>query len=127
MYKPWTFGINSFVQGFLFGFIELTYQYIYKFSPEREIFELSDGGHIALDFFYTDKRPNKKKKDYTKRESPYRPLVVIVPGLTGDHTRLYMISTIKAGLENGYDCVVVNYRGLAGVPLKVSFGNLNTL
>jgi hypothetical protein len=31
-----------------------------------------------------------------------------------------MISTLKAALENEYDAVVINYRGLAGVPLKVT-------
>jgi predicted alpha/beta-fold hydrolase len=49
------------------------------------------------------------------------PLVLIVPGLTGDSTKLYMISTIKAAMEQEYDAIVINYRGLAGVPLKVRF------
>jgi hypothetical protein len=30
-----------------------------------------------------------------------------------------MISLIKAAIRNGYDIVVINYRGLGGVPLKV--------
>jgi predicted alpha/beta-fold hydrolase len=48
-----------------------------------------------------------------------RPLIAIVPGVTGDINKLYMISLIKASIINGYDIVVINYRGMAGVPLKV--------
>jgi predicted alpha/beta-fold hydrolase len=50
---------------------------------------------------------------------------VVVPGLTGDSTKLYMISTVKAAVERGFDAVVINYRGLAGVPLKVRIISLN--
>ena len=45
----------------------------------------------------------------------------MVPGVTGDNTKLYMIELIEAANINGYDLVCINYRGQGGVPLKVKF------
>ena len=87
---------------------------IFKFKTEREIFELSDGGQIALDWFV-----HKDSKAKTDNEEKVRPLLAIVPGVTGDATKMYMISIAKASYQHGYDVCVVNYRGLGGVPLKV--------
>jgi len=53
------------------------------------------------------------------KETSTNPLALVIPGVTGDATKLYMISTVREAFKNGYDVVVVNYRGLAGVPLKV--------
>jgi len=53
------------------------------------------------------------------KDTSTKPLLVLIPGLTGDYTKMYMMSSIKASHRQGYDCVVANYRGLAGVPLKV--------
>lgn len=97
--------------------MELVYQRMYKYIPEREIFELSDGGLLALDWFYAQDSEGKTKD----KETSTNPLIILIPGLTGDHTVLYMISTLRAALKNHYDCVVVNYRGLVGVPLKVHY------
>jgi len=58
-----------------------------------------------------------KKKELSKDES-HRPLLVVVPGVTGDNTKLYMITMVKAAHKNGFDMVCANYRGLGGVPLK---------
>jgi predicted alpha/beta-fold hydrolase len=86
------------------------------------MFELSDGGEVALDWFMC---PDKDKT--INRETSTKPLLVLIPGLTGDHTKMYMISSIKAAHKQGYDCVIANYRGLAGVPLKVRILFLNLL
>ena len=61
--------------------------------------------------------PNVDKKDMNTKE---RPILVFVPGMSGTSAQLYAISMAKACIKNGYDCVVVNYRGCAGVPLTVS-------
>jgi predicted alpha/beta-fold hydrolase len=98
-----------------FPFLETATRYYFNFKPDREVFELSDGGAIALDFFYCQNSDGKK----SDKETSKNPLLVIVPGLTGDCTVLYSVSTVKAALQNGYDAVLVNYRGMAGVPLKV--------
>jgi predicted alpha/beta-fold hydrolase len=61
---------------------------------EREIFNLSDGGLLGFDWYYCPAK-DSKKKDLNKEYSE-RPLVAIVPGLTGDCTKMYMISLVKA-------------------------------
>jgi predicted alpha/beta-fold hydrolase len=95
------------------------HQQFNKTEHEREIIELSDGGLLSLDWYFC---PNgtvgNNKKDLDK-ETSERPLCVVVPGLTGDASKMYMISLIKAACQNGYDFVCVNYRGMGGVPLKV--------
>lgn len=74
----------------LFGFVELGSQMIFRFKTERELFELSDGGHIALDWFV---HKDSKKSEMDEKQ---RPLVAIIPGITGDASKLYMISLAKA-------------------------------
>jgi predicted alpha/beta-fold hydrolase len=51
---------------------------------------------------------------------------MVIPGLSGDEKEQYCISAAGACLKRDLDCVVVNYRGMSGVTLKVSicFSNL---
>lgn len=87
------------MQGFYFIPIEIAYTHFFKYIPDREIFELSDGGLIALDWFYPESSTFKSAKE--KEEYKYhsqRPIVAVVPGLTGDHSKLYMISSIRGAL-----------------------------
>lgn len=72
---------------------------------------MSDGGELALDWLVHPESAPKHKK---------RPLVVCVPGLSGDSQELYCIAVAKACLGRNLDMVVVNYRGTAGITLKVS-------
>ena len=81
------------------------------------MFELSDGGQVALDWFMC---PDPETGKLGDKDSSIRPLIILVPGLTGSHRCAYMISNIKKAHKSGYDCVIANYRGLVGVPLKVS-------
>ena len=64
---------------------------IFKFKTEREIFDLSDGGQIALDWFV-----HKETKTKTENEEKVKPLLAIIPGVTGDSSKMYMISIAKA-------------------------------
>ena len=48
-----------------------------------------------------------------------RPLLFVVPGLTSTSQSGYIVSTVhQFGEVNGYDVVVINYRGLAGAELE---------
>lgn len=94
--------------------VETLHQMFTKFDYERELLELSDGGMIALDWFLCPDEDGK-----ADRYKSTKPLLAMIPGLTGDHTNMYMLSTIKRSQREGFDVVIVNYRGLAGVPLKV--------
>lgn len=46
-----------------------------------------------------------------------RPILVIVPGLSGDTSNMYCLTPAYAALERDYDCVIVGYRGLS-LPIK---------
>ena len=60
---------------------------------------------------------NQKSKNIPTRtrlkeeDSEERPILAIVPGLTGNITKLYMVSIIKCALQANYDVCVINYRG----------------
>jgi len=48
------------------------------------------------------------------------PLVLVLPGLTGNSQAEYIKSLMRASRSQGFRCVVLNNRGLGGVDLKVS-------
>lgn len=75
----------------------------------RQIFELSDGGELALDWLI---HPNQSQ---VKRN-----IVVCVPGLSGDSHELYCTALAREALAQNLDFVVVNYRGTSGVPLRTA-------
>ena len=101
---------------FWFPWVELWQKATDKLKYTREIFTLSDGGECALDWV---EHPNSGKE--------IRDIVVVVPGLSGASDQLYCREMAKACLASNLDCVVVNYRGLANVPLKVSYDVLKLL
>ena len=109
------------MQTLFFPFLETASKYYFRFTPEREVFDLSDGGQLGLDWFPCPNADGSKGD----KETSTKPLLVIVPGFTGDSTVLYSVSIIRAAHTNGYDCVLINYRGMAGVPLKVSYTTLS--
>lgn len=39
------------------------------------------------------------------------PLLIMIPGLTGERNDLYILNTIEEAIEEGYQCVLVNHRG----------------
>ncbi|XP_025987143.1 phospholipase ABHD3 [Solenopsis invicta] len=71
----------------------------------REIFTLSDGGEVALDW---------AEKDC----SITSPIVIILPGLTGASQAEYIKCLVSAARKDGIRCVIFNNRGLGGIQLK---------
>lgn len=80
---------------------------------------MSDGGTIALDWVIDQEGgiPQKGLK---------RPILCLFSGLAGGNDNLYILSMIKEAMNaykrvdgsgQGYKCVVVNFRGAAGVPM----------
>lgn len=80
---------------------------IWKFF--REIFQLKDGGEVALDWLEPTKHPNDMK-DIT---------ILFLPGLTGDSKCEYVRATSLTVQKSGFRVVVFNYRGIGGIELKV--------
>lgn len=112
-YRPWIGAFNVHLQGIVFVIMQKIYELLGKKRYHREILKLSDGGEIALDWLI---HPNKKK--YTESG---RHIIVLVPGVNGDSEKMYAIAVHKACIARELDLVVINWRGMAGVPLKVSF------
>lgn len=71
----------------------------------REILVLKDGGEVALDWLEDGIEPTA-------------PLILILPGLTGESQAEYIKCLVMSAKKTGMRTVVFNYRGL-GVPLKV--------
>lgn len=75
----------------------------------RDLVKLEDGGQISIDWFEcpeTEKIFNKKT-----------PIVVFLPGLTGDRYCGYAKAIIKATTLKRFKPVVLNHRGCGGTPL----------
>lgn len=60
-YTPHWVTLNGAVQCFMFIFVEVLLKMVYPIKYEREIFQLSDGGTIALDWVI-DHEGGKPKK-----------------------------------------------------------------
>ncbi len=58
----------------------------YPMKYDRELFKLSDGGTIALDWIRDDQNFKRDR----------RPILCLISGLSGGNDNLYLFSTIKA-------------------------------
>ncbi|KAG8222396.1 hypothetical protein J437_LFUL003017 [Ladona fulva] len=75
----------------------------------REILKLQDGGEVALDWL---------EDVHNEASNEKRPVIIILPGLTGASQAEYVKGLVLAACHQGIRCVVFNNRGLGGVPLK---------
>lgn len=71
----------------------------------REILCLNDGGEVALDWLETGCADDA-------------PIVIILPGLTGESQAEYIKCLVTQANSKGIKCVVFNNRGLGGISLK---------
>ncbi|KAH9692169.1 AB hydrolase-1 domain-containing protein [Citrus sinensis] len=89
------------------------------FSYRRQLFRLSDGGMIALDWlmgstagpgdvFHAN---NFISKDDTT------PIAIVIPGLTSDSAASYIRHLVFNTAKRGWNVVVSNHRGLGGVSI----------
>ena len=108
-YKPSLFALNATWQLFWFGVISAAEKLFGKVKYQRQIFELADGGELALDWLTHQTSENKALRN----------IVICVPGLSGDSREVYCLCIAKQCIERNLDFVVINYRGTSGVPLKV--------
>lgn len=100
------------VKEFAYQLCNGPYQY-----DHREVFQLSDGGQIHIDFKGDFFNPNIDMGG--KRE---RNLIVLVNSLVGHSQDLKFVPAINQlfkGIDDieGFDVIVINYRGLAGAAL----------
>ena len=83
---------------------------IYPTKYYRELFALSDGEKIALDW-HEEPIPTGEAAKNDKR-----PLLVCLAGLSGDNTDCYLTKTMQKANRMGYQAVFMSFRGAAGLP-----------
>lgn len=116
---PVVWCIEARCQTIIRNFIGAQKQVAYR----REQLYLSDGGVIALDWALEEEQvKNNEKGNNNISNDDYdddgKPIVVILPGLTGSSKENYVLRLAIECLSLGYRCVVFNYRGNGGVELK---------
>lgn len=70
---------------------------------EREIVELGDGGQTSIDWICCP--------EVDKMFSEKTPILVALPGLTGDRYAEYLKIIVEEGCRRKFKCVVLNHRG----------------
>lgn len=88
-------------QNFFYSFIHFNLFY----ALCREVLHLKDGGEVALDWL-------------TNGCSDDAPIIIILPGLTGESQAEYIKCLVTEANQKGMRCVVFNNRGLGGMILK---------
>ncbi|CAB4292210.1 unnamed protein product [Prunus armeniaca] len=76
---------------------------------QRELFRLSDGGTIALDWAVSS---------YVLPKDDTTPIVVVLPGLTSDSQSSYIRHLAFNTAKMGWNVVISNHIGLGGVPIN---------
>ena len=89
----------------------------FPMNYDRELFELSDGGTIALDWNIDNQGGRPSAPNDPLGPKSKMPILCLVSGLSGGNDNLYLYSTIKSATQSGFKCVVINFRGAAGVPI----------
>jgi uncharacterized protein len=57
---------------------------------------------------------------FDKNGKPTKPIMILVPGLSGQNDNLYTVSVWRKATKLGYNCCTVIFRGCAGLPLKTA-------
>ena len=109
-YTPYFLTLNQHWQAVFYLLAEIANRYINPMKFEREMFQLSDGGTIALDWVVDH-------EGGLPRKHSQRPVLCCISGLSGGNDNLYLASIVKAAQQSGFKCVIINFRGAAGVLL----------
>eukprot|EP00884_Botryococcus_braunii_P009089 jgi/Botrbrau1/18181/Bobra.53_1s0048.2 len=79
----------------------------------RQLLKTADGGKSALDWAVEAEGVPEQVW-----EGPGRPVLLLVPGLTGTSAAAYVRRAVATAVQRGWACGVVNHRGLGGVQLS---------
>jgi len=86
---------------------------------KREVFTFQDGGEAVLDWKYDDKDDIPDQLIDGRKEVPEKPIVLILPGLTGWSQSDYVKTFVHVAIQEvKARCVVFNFRGLGGHNLQ---------
>uniref|UniRef100_A0A803L054 Serine aminopeptidase S33 domain-containing protein n=1 Tax=Chenopodium quinoa TaxID=63459 RepID=A0A803L054_CHEQI len=82
----------------------------------RQMFRLSDGGTVALDWLMSsDVMGHAVYIDNVIPKDDKTPIVLVIPGLTSDSNSPYLKHLVYNTAKCGWNVVVSNHRGLGGV------------
>ncbi|CAG0915237.1 unnamed protein product, partial [Notodromas monacha] len=114
---PWAWGgcVQTVLASFLGEFWPFAPK---KIQYERELLTLKDGGEVALDWKHDGCLHCKAEDDSCHPEHKQQPVVLILPGITGNSDAFYVNSIIQGMSGLGVCFVVFNNRGLGGLRLK---------
>lgn len=88
------------------------------FTYRRQLFCVSDGGTIALDWLLaSDVAGGSLDGDRIISKDDSTPIVIVVPGLTSDSSSAYVKHITYKIAKHGWNVVVENHRGLGGVSI----------
>ncbi|BFG41076.1 hypothetical protein CerSpe_273500 [Prunus speciosa] len=86
------------------------------FSYRRELFTLSDGGTVALDWLLSsDVSGGVFSTNNAIPKGDTTPIVLVIPGLTSDSDAAYIKHLAFNTAKKGWNVVVSNHRGLGGI------------
>ena len=94
-YTPYLLTLTGNMQSFIFCFVEPVVKLFFPYRFERELFTLSDGGTVALDWVIDHEGGIPKC-------GASRPVLVMFSGLAGGNDNLYFYSMIKEALNSYY-------------------------
>ncbi|KAK8921803.1 Embryogenesis-associated protein EMB8 [Platanthera zijinensis] len=88
------------------------------FTYRRQLYSVSDGGTIALDWLLaSDVAGSSLAGEMVICEEDTTPIVIVVPGLTSDSSAAYVKHIAFQMAKLGWNVVVENHRGLGGVSI----------
>ncbi|XP_059648213.1 embryogenesis-associated protein EMB8-like isoform X2 [Cornus florida] len=88
------------------------------FSYRRQLFHMSDGGTIALDWLMNSDVPEAALQvSRAILEDDKTPIIIVIPGLTSDSASAYIKHLAFKMAQNGWNVVVSNHRGLGGISI----------
>lgn len=91
-YTPYMVALNGHLQCFVYMLCEVCFKIYFPIKYEREIFKLSDGGTIALDWVVDHEGGFPKK-------CSSRPILCCIAGLSGGNDNMYLYSMMKRATQ----------------------------
>jgi predicted alpha/beta-fold hydrolase len=118
-YGPSIFLSSGHLQTFLLEIFNMlarsTKQYfnIFKFSYEKELFRLNDGGTMLIAKAI---KSNDKNEKNIYNNSTHKKILLIIPGYTADYEEFYVKNFVDDFVDE-FDCRIINMRGIGKIKL----------
>jgi predicted alpha/beta-fold hydrolase len=98
--------------------LENLYKAVVDPKFDRDLFTLTDGGTVGIDWNLTPTGAGRPVKGDT------RPILLLYPGISGETNNLYTLNVAWEAEKHGYVCGTVIFRGTNFV--QITSGKLNS-